>query len=238
MRTFFSVIFILFLAITIKLAGCARDAQIDVLEDMFETVATENAGTECDVVAYQTQFCGWLDWLSIPHRNISSFMDTEVIIDARLAVYIFSMYLSILDAMAGPSPSENMSWHERYNWKAEEFFDDPQVIALCKAIEAGDLEEIDRLVAEGADVNTRGKDNMTPLLWAFPGEKTEAFKRILEHGADSSVVVTDHFNTQRTRHPDDLIRPGDSVLVLAARTSRPYHFKYVMQHGGNPNLVQ
>ena len=31
--------------------------------------------------------------------------------------------------------------------------------------------------------------------------------------------------------------PGDSVLFLAAKTNYPNYFKYVMQHGGNPNFV-
>ncbi len=52
------------------------------------------------------------------------------------------------------------SWHEKFNWKAELYFEDPQVIALCQAIEASDIKEIDRLVAAGADVNAKGKGNM------------------------------------------------------------------------------
>ena len=43
-------------------------------------------------------------------------------------------------------------------WKAEEYFTDPQLVALCKAIEREDLEEMERLVKAGADVNARGKD--------------------------------------------------------------------------------
>jgi len=124
------------------------------------------------------------------------------------------------------------SWYKEFNWKAEEFFDDPKVVALCKAIEAKDLKEIDRLVAEGADVNAKGKGNMTPLLWAFPENKPDIFKRILEHGADPNVIVSSDFGTKFGK-----IQPGDSVLYHAARTEYPNYFKYVMQHGGDPNLI-
>ena len=138
--------------------------------------------------------------------------------------------------MIGCSKSQSfntaISWNIKPQWKANDYFDDPKVIALCKAIDARDLKEIDRLVAEGADVNTKGKGNMTPLLWAFPENKPEIFKRILEHGADPNVVVSSDFGTRFGK-----IQPGDSVLYHAARTEFPNYFKYVMQHGGNPNLI-
>ncbi len=33
--------------------------------------------------------------------------------------------------------------HQKCRWKAEDYFDDPQVIALCRAIEASDLAEME-----------------------------------------------------------------------------------------------
>jgi len=125
-----------------------------------------------------------------------------------------------------------VSWDEKHQWKAEDYFDDPNVVALCKAIEVKDLRTIDRLIADGADVNARGKGNMTPLLWAFPENRPEVFKRLLEHGADPNVVVMSDFNTQGRK-----IQPGDSVLYLATISEFPNYFKYVMQHGGDPNLI-
>jgi hypothetical protein len=117
-------------------------------------------------------------------------------------------------------------------WKAEDFFDDPQVIALCEAIEAENLEEMERLINAGADVNAKGKGNMTPLLWAFPDNKPERFEKLLEHGADPNVVVTSDFNTKMSG-----IVPGDSVTHLACRTHFPKYFDLVFDHGGDPNLV-
>ena len=38
----------------------------------------------------------------------------------------------------------NKTWHEKFGWKAEDYFDDPKVVALCHAIESNDLKEIDR----------------------------------------------------------------------------------------------
>jgi ankyrin repeat protein len=131
----------------------------------------------------------------------------------------------------GRSPLDR-SWHARCDWNAEEYFDDPLVIALCKAIEENDTAEIDRLVAAGADVNALGKGNMTPLLWAYPDNKLERFKRLLEHGADPNVVFESEFNTRQG------IRPGDSITHMVCKSSFPGYFEAVFDHGGDPNLVK
>lgn len=60
------------------------------------------------------------------------------------------------------------TFHEKFDWRAENFFSDTEVIALCRAIEESDLEKMNALIAAGADVNRIGKDVMTCLLSAFP----------------------------------------------------------------------
>jgi ankyrin repeat protein len=132
-----------------------------------------------------------------------------------------------------PRPILAATWHQTCGWKAADYFDDPQVIALCKAIEANDLKEIDRLVAAGADVNAKGKGNMTPLLWAFPDNKLPRFKRLLEHGADPNVILSEHdFNARGE------MKAGKSVTHMASTTSFPGYFEAVFEHGGDVNLVE
>ena len=120
--------------------------------------------------------------------------------------------------------------HQRCGWKAEDYFTDPQMIALCHAIEANDLAEMERLVKAGADINAQGKDEMTPLLWAFPDNQLPRFKWLLEHGANPNVVVEGDFNTRQT------ISRGDSVPHMACKTSLPGYFEAVFDHGGDPNI--
>lgn len=122
------------------------------------------------------------------------------------------------------------TFHQRCGWKAEDYFTDPKVIALCKAIEANDLAEMDRLVKAGADVNARGKGNMTPLLWAFPDHQLPRFKWLLEHGANPNVLVQSDFGTKGT------IYDGDSVTLMACETPFAGYFDAVFDHGGDPNL--
>jgi len=132
---------------------------------------------------------------------------------------------------AGPLLPEK-SFHDQVGWKAEEYFDDPQVVALCKAIEADDLKEMERLIRAGANVNAQGKGKMTPLMWAFPGNKLARFKLLLEHGADPNVITEDDFGTRGT------IMKGTSVTHQAASTWHPGFFEAVFAHGGDPNLEQ
>jgi hypothetical protein len=88
------------------------------------------------------------------------------------------------------------TWHQKFGWKAEDYFSDPQVIALCHAIAANNLAEIDRLVAAGANVNAKGKGNMTPLLWAFPDNKLDRFERLLKHGAGPCSETGEDWGTR------------------------------------------
>jgi len=126
-------------------------------------------------------------------------------------------------------------------WKAEEYFTDPQIVALCKAIEREDLAEMERLVQAGANVNARGKDGMTPLLWAYPaGEK--ALEKVLELGADPNTQYDSGFRS------NGMIDAGDSLLFIAMKSTAPMNTQYVekfqnyvdilLKHGADPNLVQ
>lgn len=119
--------------------------------------------------------------------------------------------------------------HQRCGWKAEDYFTDPKVIALCRAIEVNDFVEMERLVKAGADVNAQGKGKMTPLLWAFPDNQLPRFKWLLEHGANPNVLVESDFNTRGN------ISHGDSVTHMACETSFPGYFDAVFDNGGNPN---
>ncbi len=105
--------------------------------------------------------------------------------------------------------------HPRRVWS------DPQVAALAIAAQEGDVGEIDRLVAAGVDVNTKGLMWHTPLYWTLQAENKPGFKRLLEHGAN----------------PNTETRTGDSVVHLAAeRADDSEWLELALKHGGDPNL--
>jgi uncharacterized protein len=147
--------------------------------------------------------------------------------------HVLLLTCAVLHAATGcgvPNLLPGGTTHQRCGWKAEDYFTDPQVIALCHAIEANDLAEMERLVQAGADVNAQGKDKMTPLLWAFPDNHLPRFKWLLEHGANPNVVVEGEFNTRQS------ISRGDSVTLMVCKTSHPGYFEAVLDHGGDPNM--
>lgn len=123
----------------------------------------------------------------------------------------------------------DQSWHEKHGWKAADFFTDAKVIDLCDAIAANDLDGMKKLIAAGVNVNAKGKGMMTPLLWAFPDEKPERFRVLLEAGADPNVYTESDFGDPRA------FQPGESVTHMASRSAFG-HFWPVFEHGGAPNL--
>jgi uncharacterized protein len=105
---------------------------------------------------------------------MKSGMNNHTTLLATLLTIVTVFQLGCSEVAAVIKLATATTWHQKFDWKAEEYFTDEKAIALCHAIEAEDLEEMDRLVAAGVDVNAKGKGNMTPLLWAFPDNKPRA----------------------------------------------------------------
>jgi ankyrin repeat protein len=108
----------------------------------------------------------------------------------------------------------------------KKYFGDEKVVELVLAANKGDVGKIDSLVAQGVDVNFKGKEDITPLFAAFPSLNLQGFQRLLEHGADPNIPVTS----------------GESVIWFVAMGGEKSNetlpmLKLCLQHGGNPNWV-
>jgi hypothetical protein len=144
----------------------------------------------------------------------------------------FILCAVMLPSCGNVSGAMKSTWYQNFGWKAENYFDDRKVISLCHAIEANSIKEMERLVADGANANAQGKDNMTPLLWSFPDKKLACFTRLLELGADPNIAIKSDLNTHGG------FAAGDSVTHMACRTEFNGYFEAVFAHGGDPNLVR
>jgi ankyrin repeat protein len=103
----------------------------------------------------------------------------------------------------------------------EVMFPDASVRALAKAAGEGNIQKVEQLVKEGVSVNSKGTQGVTPLYWAL--RNYNGFKRLLELGADPNVVFGNG--------------GGGSVLHAAVGAKDDRLLKAVLQHGGNPNLI-
>lgn len=90
------------------------------------------------------------------------------------------MGLLLTPLSACSSPRDNMP-------DAIDIYTDVNVAALVEAACRGDIKQVKRLIAEGADVNARAIDNATPLLYVEVCRSLEGVTVLLENGADPNA---------------------------------------------------
>jgi len=105
---------------------------------------------------------------------------------------------------------------------ARDYFTSPVELALIDAAGAADIRKLERLVAQGADVNARGRDGMTPALWALAHQSKNGLAFLLEHGADPNKQLTSD---------------GSSAMSLSAAAADSWYLREIIDHGGNVNLL-
>ena len=110
--------------------------------------------------------------------------------------------------------------HPDPQYHAAQFFADRKVAELAEAARDGDLARVDKLVAEGVKLNTKGYEGFTPLIYAMSGATLKGFRRLLERGAD----------------PNQQTERGNSAIYYAAFRQDPEALKLSLAFGGNANL--
>lgn len=109
---------------------------------------------------------------------------------------------------------------EYRTWRPADIFQEPGSQSLATAVEHDDVQEITRLVATGIDVDAEGKDQVTPLSWAFLRRKKAAFAKLLELGANPNVRVIN----------------GKPLIFLASRISDDSDFlKLLLEFKADPD---
>lgn len=103
------------------------------------------------------------------------------------------------------------------------FFEDPVVLRLVRAAELGRVSEVTRLVQEeGIDVNARGKDGVTPLLFhVIYSNNRQGLIALLDNGADPEI-----FHDR-----------GNSAVHEAAKKDQSFFLEELLKRGANPNII-
>lgn len=102
-------------------------------------------------------------------------------------------------------------------------FEDKDVRALAVAAAGGDTFSVYELIHEKKiNVNSQGKDGITPLLWAFLAKNKDGYRELLKNGANPDLEAKDVF----------------SVTGLAlGYTDDTEYFKLALEYGANPDHI-
>lgn len=93
---------------------------------------------------------------------------------------------------------------------------------LHRAAADGDLSEVERLVAEGAEINAFDDLSRTPLHYAAENEHYKVTAWLLEHGAAVNA------------YDEKMI--GETALCLAAQKHYPEMVELLLKHGADPDI--
>ena len=91
--------------------------------------------------------------------------------------------------------------------------------ALMNAASMGDIETVQKLVKNGANINEKDRSGYTPLIWAIYSNKVEAVKAFIQMGAD--IEIQD--------------KSGYTPLILAVSWSHSDIAKLLIEKHANVN---
>jgi ankyrin repeat protein len=115
-------------------------------------------------------------------------------------------------------------------WRSQDLYQDPVMIRLANAVAAEDVQQIDGLVAQGADVNATGTRGLGLLMWAMAKNSPKGFARLLDHGANPLLPALDA--------PADA-KPGRKMPFIAeyaAQNKSTAYLQALLDRGLDPNL--
>ena len=109
-------------------------------------------------------------------------------------------------------------------------------IPLIVAAKKGDLDEVKKLLAEGADVNVKDIAENTPLLAAAENNNTELLKILLDAGAEVNVRNT-YLSYMQSGEMIKFSDRGKSPLFLAVARGNVEAVKLLLDKGAEVNTV-
>jgi hypothetical protein len=92
---------------------------------------------------------------------------------------------------------------------------------LWRLAEAGDVEEVERILSRGVDVNARNKYGMTALMRAAYHGHERTVRALLDHGANPNLARNDRF----------------TAVALAAFFGHTETVKTLIEHGATTEVV-
>jgi hypothetical protein len=152
------------------------------------------------------------------------------------------------------SEQSEKSRYKKKGWRPEDCFDDPKVISLCHAIIQEDVAKMERMIADGVNVNAvgkieilfsttngirhTGKKEIPLLVYALPfGENV--LRCLLRHGANPNGYIITPYENQ----PNPLARKVRKWPVLngtidysVKRVRCKNYVNILLEYGADPEL--
>ena len=125
--------------------------------------------------------------------------------------------------------------------------------SLHSAAEAGDVAEIESLLALGFSIDRRNDEGLTPLMVAAVNDKVQAVKCLLKQGADPSLQDNTGWDVlhcasqggnsevmelmlSHVSYIDSTTKEGVTSLMIAAGNDKLQAVKYLLKQGADPSL--
>ncbi len=110
--------------------------------------------------------------------------------------------------------------------KADLFFD-AKMVSLLRAIQKHDAAAAKSMLAQGAELNVRGKEGITPLLWLIMQKDLSAVELALQLGADPNFPAMIEINRTGPK-------PAQPLAIIAGDGDNKL-FRLLLNYGASPN---
>ncbi|EAQ81306.1 ankyrin repeat domain-containing protein [Blastopirellula marina] len=120
---------------------------------------------------------------------------------------------------------------KREGWLPRDFFQSEEPLDIAKAISSGDLGRLQLLLDQNPDLDAPGRYGFTLLYWAFVEGNMDAFKMLLEQGADPDQQLAEYCPAKGW----SVFSERNSVLISSVYAMRHDFWMAALPYSKNPN---
>ena len=147
-------------------------------------------------------------------------------ISAVLTIFIF-FAIHAFKSVAKNTNIPRAVLKEFHKIRPDDIFGTPSDIEFAQAVIEGNVLKVKQLIDGGANVNAKGKINITPLYLAFHYQQPEVFKLLLENKADPTIKIDESDRKQLRWY--EIIDPD--LLICAANDLDPTYIVALLEKG-------
>ena len=127
---------------------------------------------------------------------------------------------------------------ECLGWEPKMFFEQPDMIAACQAVQDRDLQQLREFQEKNIDWNVQGKEGVTVLFWALIAGDFSVYEQLLKWGADPNLVIRIPYGISLGGLVES-IRERDTVTFLTIRILRnPQWLESTLAHSTEIKQVE